>query len=525
MRASAGTGAGERGRGLLEGALVVAAATALSRLLGLVREVVIADKFGASAEYDAFIVAFLIPHLLRRLLAEGALSTAFVPLFAAKLARGRAAAERFAGTVLTLALLLFPLIIWLGVRLAPSYVPLLADGFDEAKRQLTLRLVPVTFPFLGLVGLAAIVMGILSAHERFLAPAVAPALFNVGLIVGALALAPRLEPPILGLAYGVLLGGLAQLLFQIPFLKGVFRYRPALDVRDEGLGKLCMLMLPTVLGLVVVELNVLVDNKLASRLEDGSIAALQYAVRLFQLPLGLFAVALATVLLPRLSAHAAQNQRGAFRDALGRALGLALFILLPATAGLIALGGPIIALLFEHGRFTPDDTARTLAALRFLALGIVGYGLAHPLTRAFYALQDTRTPVWIGAVAVGLNIALDYALVGPLGVGGLALATAAAGLVQMGLLAVALQRRLRAPLLSPLVPIALKLALSAGAMGLLVWGVDAQLARLGLGEALRVGLGLTVGALSYGALVLRARLVPEELVAWLKAKGLKLARL
>ena len=508
----------ESGKGLLQSALLIAAATALSRLLGLAREAVIAYEFGASAEYDAFIIAFLLPHMLRMLLAEGALSTAFVPLFTAKLARGRAVAERFAGTVLTLALLAFPLIVWLGIQLAPSYVPFLADGFNAAKRQLTVQLVHITFPFLGLVGLAAIVMGILSSHERFFAPAFAPVLFNVGMIVGALFISPHVDPPIAGLAYGVLLGGLAQLLFQLPFLRGIFRYRPRLDVHDESLSKLFALMLPTVLGLIVVELNVLVDNKLASRLGDGNIASLQYAIRLFQLPLGLFAVALATVLLPRLSAHAAQAERTAFLDTLQRGLRLALFILLPAAAGLIALGGPIIALLFEHGRFTPDDTVRTLYVLRFLALGVVGYGLAHPLTRAFYALQDTKTPVAISALTVGLNVALDYALVGPLGVGGLALATAIAGLAQMSLLAAALQRKLGTPLVIPIAPNAIKLALGASAMGLVVWGVDAQLTHLGLGEAFRVGLGVASGVLSYGALVLWARLLPDEIAEWLGRK-------
>lgn len=509
----------ESGKGLLQSALLIVAATALSRLLGLLREAVIAYEFGTSAEYDAFIIAFLLPHMLRMLLAEGALSTAFVPLFTAKLARGRAVAERFAGTVLTLALLAFPLIVWLGVQLAPGYIPFLADGFDAAKRTLTVQLVHITFPFLGLVGLAAIVMGILSSHERFFAPAFAPVLFNVGMIVGALFIAPRVEPSIVGLAYGVLLGGIAQLLFQLPFLQGIFRYRPTLDVRDESLNKLFVLMLPTVLGLIVVELNVLVDNKLASRLGDGSIASLQYAIRLFQLPLGLFAVALATVLLPRLSAHAARVERAEFVDILQRGLRLALFILLPATAGLIALGGPIIELLFEHGRFTPDDTVRTLYVLRFLALGIVGYGLAHPLTRAFYALQDTNTPMKISALTVGLNVALDYALISPLGVGGLALATAVAGLVQMSLLIVALQRKLGASFIIPIAPNAIKLALGAGAMGLIVWGVDAQLTRFGLGEALRVGLGMASGVLSYGAVALWARLLPDEIVEWLRRRS------
>jgi putative peptidoglycan lipid II flippase len=495
---------------LIRSALLIASATALSRVLGLVRETVIAYEFGASAEYDAFLIAFLLPHMLRMLLAEGALSTAFVPLFTEYASRsGRALAQRFASNVFTVALLAFPVIVVLGIWLAPYYVPFLADGFDEAKRTLTVQLTAITFPFLMLVGLAAIVMGVLHSHGKFFAPAFAPVLFNVGLITGALVLARLVDPPIYGLAYGVLLGGLAQWLFQIPFLRGRFRYRPTLDLGDEGLRRLLILMLPTVLGLLVVELNLLVDNKLASRLGDGNIASLQYAIRLFQLPLGLFAVALATALLPQLSRLAARSQDDAFLESLQHGLRLAAFVLLPAAVGLLVLGGPVIALLFEHGRFTAADTARTLYVLRFLSLGLLGYGATHLLTRAFYALRDTRTPVAISAVAVGVNIALDYALIGPLGVGGLALATALAGLIQMALLAWMLQRRLGAALLAPLAGPVGKMALSALLMGAVIYVIDGSLAGLSAGVFLRVGIAVTAGALSYGALALWGRLLPS----------------
>jgi len=501
-----GQGQGQR---LLQSALVIAAATALSRVLGLVREVVIADRFGAGAEYDAFVVAFLLPHMLRMLLAEGALSTAFVPLLTERIHRGRAWAERFASNVLTVALWVLPLVVILGILLAPYYVPFLADGFSATKQALTVRLVGITFPFLGLVGLAAVVMGLLLAHERFLAPALAPVFFNVGLIVGALWLAPRFDPPVLGLAWGVLLGGALQLGFQVPFLRGIFRYRPLIDLGDEGLRRLVLLMLPTVAGLIVVELNLLVDNKLASRLGDGSIASLQYAIRLFQLPLGLFAVALGTALLPQLSRHASAHDPRAFGEDLRQGLRLAALVLLPAAVGLIVLGGPVIALLFEHGRFTPDDTARTLYVLRFLALGLLGYGMTHLLTRAFYALQDTRTPVLASAVAVGVNIAFDLLLIGPLGVGGLALATALAGFTQAAVLAVLLQRRLREPLWAPILPEGAKMALGALVMGGIVGALDGGLARLHASELARVGLSVAAGVLSYGAFALRAGLLPK----------------
>lgn len=495
--------------GLLKSALVIAIATAVSRALGLVREVVIADVFGAGADYDAFVIAFIIPHLLRKLLAEGALSTAFIPLFSAHLARGRELAVRFASNVLTVALVVFPVIVALGIWLAPHYVPFLADGFDAAKRALAVELTRVTFPFIMLVGIAALFMGVLNSHERFFVPAFAPVFFNLGLIAGALFIAPRVQPPVMGLAWGVLLGGLGQLLFQVPFLRGRLRYRFTFDPLDEDLKRLMALMLPTVLGLIVVELNVLVDNKLASRLEDGAIASLQYAVRLFQLPLGVFAIAAATALLPRLSFLAAQESTGDFVRSFRGGLRLALFILLPATVGLVVLGGPIIALLFEHGRFTPQDTARTLFALRFLAIGMVGYGVMVLVVRAFYALQDTRTPVVVSAFAVGLNIGLNLLLIGPLRIGGVALATSLAGLVEMGLLIVILGRRLGTPLLRPLAPQVGRMGLNAALMGAAVYLVDVELTRLDVGEFARVGLGLAVGTLSYGALALRERRVRE----------------
>jgi len=478
-------------------------------VLGLVRDTIIAHEFGASADYDAFLIAFLIPHLLRMLLAEGALSTALIPLIAMHRAKGRELAARFINNVLTLALLGFPLLVALGIGLAPHYVPFLADGFSADKQALTIRLVTFTFPFILLIGISAVFMGVLNSGERFFAPALAPVFFNVGMIVGALWIAPRVNPPIYGLAWGVLLGGLGQLLFQLPFLRGRLRYRFLCNPKDEGIRKLLSLMLPTVIGLAVVELNVLVDSKLASRLGDGSIASLQYAIRLFQLPLGVFAVALATALLPRLSRQANPDDRSEFIASLQHGLRLAVFLLLPATVGLLLLGSPIIELLFEHGRFGPEDTARTLYALRFLALGLIGYGMAYPLTRAFYALQDTRTPVALSAVAVGLNIILDLLLIGPMGIGGLALATSIAGLTQMTLLALTLQRRLQAPLLRPLASQAGKMTLGALFMGMFVYATDLGLETTQANEWLRVGLSVAVGLLSYGTLAFWGHLLPE----------------
>lgn len=504
--------------GLLRAASVIALATLASRVLGLGREVVIAHAFGASAAYDAFIIAFLIPHLLRKLLAEGALSTAFIPLYSSLKTTDPDRASRFASVVGTVALIGFPIIVIAGIWGAPALVTLLADGFDPAKQALAAELTRWTFPFIMLVGLAALVMGVLNSHDHFFAPAFAPVLFNVGLIIGAVVIAPNVDPPVMGLAWGVLLGGLGMLGFQLPFVRDRLDFRLRVRLNDQDLKRLFVLMGPTVLGLIVVELNVLVDNKLASRLADGSIASLQYAVRLFQLPLGVFAVAVATALLPQLSRLAEPASRGQFVETLQNGLRLATLVLLPATVGLIVLGAPIVGLLFEHGAFTVDDSDRTLGVLRFLSLGILGYGMTYLLTRAFYALQDTKTPMVIASVAVAINIGLDLLLIGPLGVDGLALATAVAGTVQLVFSLAVLSRRLEAPLTDALVGDGAKMALAAGLMGGAVYGVDAALMGSGFGDAARTGVGLLVGLVSYGGFVLS---VPR-LRATLQVSGLKI---
>ena len=504
--------------GLLRAASVIALATLASRVLGLGREVAIAHQFGASAAYDAFIIAFLIPHLLRKLLAEGALSTAFIPLYSSLRATDPDRASRFAGTVGTVALVAFPIIVALGIWGAPALVTLLADGFDPAKQALAAELTRWTFPFIMLVGLAALVMGVLNSHDHFFAPAFAPVLFNIGLIVGAVVIAPNVDPPVMGLAWGVLLGGFGMLAFQLPFLRGRLHFHLRLRLNDDDLKRLLALMGPTVLGLVVVELNVLVDNKLASRLVDGSIASLQYAVRLFQLPLGVFAIAVATALLPQLSRLAAPSSREQFVETLRNGLRLATLVLLPATVGLIVLGEPIVGLVFEHGAFTADDGARTLGALHFLSLGILGYGMTYLATRAFYALQDTKTPMVISSVAVGVNVALDLVLIGPMGVDGLALATAVAGTVQLLLSLAILSRRLGTALTRTLTGDGVQIALTAALMGAAVYGVDQGLVSSNLGDAVRTGVGLLVGLVSYGGIALVAPSMREAL----QASGLKI---
>lgn len=483
---------------LLKNVIVISGSTALSRIFGLIRDIAIAHLFGASRAYDAYLIAFMIPHLLRRLLAEGALSSAFIPIFTERLTKdGPDRAARFANTVFTAALIFFPGLVALGVLFAPFYVPFFADGFSTEQLDLTIRLTQITFPFIALVGLAAIVMGVLNSYERFFAPAFAPVLFNVGVILSAFALLSFFTEPIYALAIGVLIGGLGQLLFQIPYLKDRWRYQPQLNLRDEGLHKLLKLMLPSVVGLAIFQINSIVDNKLASHLAEGSISALQYAIRLFQLPLGLFVVSVGSVLLPKLAAHAAARDTESFAQTLRESAKFSLFILLPATVGLFALAHPIIQLLFEHGNFTAEDTRLTVYALINYLPGLIGYALAYLLTRAFYALQDTRTPLIIGAVTVALNVILDYTLVGPMGVGGLALATSLAGIANALLLLFVLQRRLSQNLgvLLGADRDTTKMLSAALAMGITTYFFAAWVSPLG--EFLTVGLSVAFGASFY----------------------------
>ncbi len=479
----------------LKNVIVISGSTALSRIFGLIRDVAIAHLFGASRAYDAYLIAFMIPHLLRRLLAEGALSSAFIPIFTERITKdGPDSAHRFANTVFTAALIFFPGLAALGILFAPLYVPFFADGFSAEQLDLTIRLTQITFPFIALVGLAAIVMGVLNSYERFFAPAFAPVLFNIGVILSAFALLSFFTEPIYALAVGVLVGGLGQLLFQIPYLKDTWRYRPQLDLRDEGLHKLLKLMLPSVVGLAIFQINSIVDNKLASHLAEGSISALQYAIRLFQLPLGLFVVSVGSVILPKLAAQAAQKDAQSFAQTLRESAKFSLFILLPATAGLFALAQPIIQVLFEHGNFTSEDTQLTVYALINYLPGLIGYGIAYLLTRAFYALQDTRTPLLVGAVTVALNVILDYALVGPMGVGGLALATSVAGIANALVLLFVLQRRLSQNVWKAFIADS-EIAKMLGAsvlMGIAVHCI--ALWASPLGELLTVGLGVAFGA-------------------------------
>ncbi len=412
---------------------VVALAVLCSRVLGLAREQIFAALFGGGRIMDAFTIAFRIPNLLRDLFAEGALSTAFVTTFSKTVAtEGEAAAWRLANKVATLTAVTLSAITVLGILFAPWLVAMLAPGFEGEKAALTVTLTRVMYPFILLVSLAALVMGMLNARNVFGVPAMASSFFNLGSIVAGVVLGYWLDPhfgtrAILGLAVGTLVGGTLQLTVQLPALRRLgYRYHPDLRWRDPGVKAILGLMGPSVIAASTTQVNVLINSVFASELGDGPTFWLTVAFRLMQLPLGIFGVALGTVALPMLSRMAATGQHGAFRSELARGMRLAFLMTIPASVGLIVLAEPIISVLYQHGRFGAHETAESAGALRFYALGLCGYAALKVLVNAFYAIDRRKTPMVVSFIAVGVNLALNWIFTVHLGWGhrGLALSTA-----------------------------------------------------------------------------------------------------
>jgi putative peptidoglycan lipid II flippase len=412
---------------------VVGLAVLCSRLLGLAREQIFAALFGGGRVMDAFTIAFRIPNLLRDLFAEGALSTAFVTVFTRTAAlEDDAAAWRLANKVATLTLVTLSAITVLGIVCAPWLVAALAPGFDPGKAALTVILTRVMYPFIVLVSLAALVMGMLNARNVFGIPAMASSFFNLGSIVAGVALGYWLDPhfgphAILGLALGTLIGGSLQLLVQLPALRRAgYVFRVDLRWRDPGVRAILRLMGPSVIAASTTQVNVLVNSVFASQLGDGPTFWLTVAFRLMQLPLGIFGVALGTVTLPLLARMAATGNTHAFRSELARGMRLAFLMTIPASIGLMVLAEPIISVLYQHGRFHAHETAESAGALRFYAIGLCGYAALKVLVNAFYALDKRKTPMVISFFAVGLNLLLNWIFTMRLGWGhrGLAFSTA-----------------------------------------------------------------------------------------------------
>ncbi|MGB9711831.1 MAG: murein biosynthesis integral membrane protein MurJ [Dissulfurimicrobium sp.] len=397
---------------LVRSAGPVTIAVFLSRLLGLVREQVIAWLFGAGMATDAFVVAFRIPNLLRDLFAEGALSSAFVTVFTEyETRRSREDAARLVNNVFTCLVVVVSVIMFIGMAFSGELVRLLAPDFVliPGKLELTTHLAVIMFPFLLLVSIAALFMGILNTRRHFFIPALSSSFFNLGSIAVGVIFAYLLPkwgiPAIFGMAIGTLAGGLAQLVIQIPlFLRENLSIRPLIDLKDPGLRRIARLIIPAIVGLSAVQINIFVNTNFASRCAEGSVAWLSYAFRLMQFPIGLFGVAFSIVTLPAVSRLAALRDIDALGHTLVSSLIMAFALTVPAAIGLWILAGPIIRLIFEHGRFTAFDTIMTAEALRYYAIGLIAYSAVKIVVPVFYALNDTRWPVIVSFTTVLLNI-------------------------------------------------------------------------------------------------------------------------
>lgn len=539
-------------RKIARAAGLVGAFTFVSRVAGLVRDSVTGYYFGTGMAADAFFVAFRVPNLLRRFVAEGAMSVAFIPVFTDYLTnRTRDEAVRAASAVATILAALLIGLTAIGIVFAPFWTALFAPGFmdDPEKFALTVSLTRWLFPYIFLISLVALASGILNAMRHFAAPAMSPIFLNLSMIAAAVLVSPHMSVPIRGLAYGVLIGGCLQLALQVPPLHRLgVRLRPRWEPRHEAVRRSLRLMGPMVFGAAVYQINLMVDTVLASLLPTGSVSYLWYADRVFEFPLGIFAVALGTAALPSFSAQAARGAYDELRRSVAFAIRLTNFIAVPAAFGIAALAIPITSVLFQRGAFGPEQTVLTARALFAFAVGLWSVSMVRLIVPAFYALEDTRTPVLTAAVAFVANVAASLMLMGAVPVTGesligdaiaratqvlavfelrhvgLALSTSVAATVNLVLLAVFLRYRL-GPLggrellgsLGRSLAASLVMVVPVRAVaGLADWTNDGLLVRVGiLGAAVATGLAAfaAAAALLGGTeartiwAILRARLV------------------
>ncbi|MFA6142180.1 MAG: murein biosynthesis integral membrane protein MurJ [Candidatus Omnitrophota bacterium] len=430
---------------LIKSTGVIGIATAISRILGFIRDIVIAGFFGTAVYAQAFVVAFRIPNLLRDLIGEGAVNAAFVPVLTEELTKnGKRDFFKLAQVLLNILLIVLIVLTVIGVLAAPVIVKLIAPGFSEdlEKFEVTVKLTRLLFPFLLLVGLWAYAMGVLNSLGKFAAPAFGPCLLNLSMIFCAMWFGEN----VFGLAGGVLIGGLLQLLIQMPSLYSsgwrAAVTREYVHPKAKRVGKL---LIPRALGACVYQVNVFVSTILASLsgiVGDGAVAALYYANRIWQMPLAIFGIALAQAALPTMSRHVALNDTGKLKETLSFSLKILFFILIPSSIGLMVMSAPITKILFQRGAFTAYSTQITSDALFYYAIGLVACGGIKILVSAFYSMHDTMTPVKIAAASLVLNLIFNLVLMRPLKVGGLALATSISAVFNFLALYVLLRKRL-----------------------------------------------------------------------------------
>jgi len=529
---------------IVRSAGVVSAAVLTSRISGLLREIVMARLFGAGQAYDAFLLGFRIPNLTRDLFAEGALSSAFVPTFTDYLTtKGKREAAVLANLVATAIIVVVGSLCVLGIIFSPALVRLLASGFEKVpgKFELAVTMTRIMFPFLLFVALAAQAMGILNACGIFGVPAMASTFFNLGsvtfgIVLGFWAASWLRITPIEGMAYGVVLGGILQMAWQLPSLrKAGFSIRLQHDWSHPGLRHILQLMGPAILGNAAVQINVMVNTNLASSIfdpvrgYDGAVSWLGYSFRFMQLPLGLFGVAMASATLPAISESAALGKLDEFRRTLSQSLTTVFLLTLPSSVGLIVLGEPMVGLIYEGGKFRPYDTHQTAIALSYYAIGLGGYSALKVLTPAFYALHDARTPMYVSLASVMINFTVAYAMVrtGTLGHAGLALATSSVAWFGFICLLLILRRKIggiygrnlfKGIAEITLAAVGMGLAIRLASYGILRWLGSSRLARLAdLSLCIPVGalvFYMLCRALRVGAVDVAVRAVAIPLGKW-----------
>jgi len=478
--------------------------TAVSRILGFVRVMVIARIFGAGMVADAFFQAFRISNILRELLAEGSMSAAFIPVFTEYFhTKSQKEARELASSIFYILLFICIGVVTLGMAFSPAIVNAIAHGYVQypEKFALTVKLTRIMFPYIMFVALSAVTMGVLNSLGSFTSPALAPVMLNLAMIGFALYVSPHMKTPIVGLALGVVFGGLLQLLIQIPPLKKkgmgfLFMMRP----RDPGVKKVGRLTIPVIGSQAATQINIFISSLIATYLPEGSVSYLFYAMNLFQFPHGIFGIAIATAVLPSMSRQAAVGDYDGLKDTLSFGLRYILFIMVPSMVGLIVLSVPITSLLFQRGTFTYAATLNTAYALKFYSLGLWAYSSVRIINAAFYSLHDTRTPVMGAFVAVTVNTSLSLLLMGPLKHGGLALATATASAVNMSLLLFLFRRRMGRIGAKKIFKSAIKIVLAAAVMGVVcyyigrgdLWALSGHTVKKGaiVGAAITAGLAV-----------------------------------
>ena len=440
--AQAGGSGASVGRVLVTASLILTVAALASRLLGWIRLLVIGSQFGASRELDAYFAAFRIPDAIFQLVVAGALSAALIPVFSSYRARGQEReAWLLASSVINLVLIALAAFSLVMAIFAPVFVPIVAPGFDAPTTELTVRMTRVMLISPVLIGMGAVVSGILNSYQQFTIPAIAPLLYNLAIIGAAIFLAPIMG--VEGLAVGVAVGSLAHLLIQVPNLAKVGqRYDLTIGLSHPGVRRVAWLMGPRTLGLAAGQLNFLVSTVLASGLPEGSLTAYNYAFQLSQIPVGVIGVSIAVALFPTLSQDAALGRIGAIRQQVAGAIRVLVFAAAPLMAIMIVLREPLTSVFYEYGAFSDAAADRTASALLFFAIGLGGHIVVHVLARTFYAMQDTRTPVTWAIAAVAINVPLMAWLVGPLGVEGLALALSISAVLEVLGLLWSLHRRI-----------------------------------------------------------------------------------